>query len=1405
VAINVGSVEVDVLPSARGIYGRLQQALVPPATQIGEEVGRIIGRQIATQIAPAVRDGITNGGRTARPAATRQGDETAGAFSRALKARLEAAFRSLPRADVRLSTTGFDADMARLRARLETLSGRRIGIDVDAGVALAEITDIEARLRRLGAQHPNVQVRADTARALAELAALRAEVDAVDGKNVGIDTSSSVSGMQALVTAARAFGPAIIPVLSVVAAGLGAIAAAAVAAGAGIGGIALVAVPAFKQIAGVLQAQKAAQDAATTATLKGGQAASQAAQRSLQMASAQQALATAERNGARQIAQAQQQVVQAKQAAAQAVQQAAQQNEQAARRVQDAERSLADAQVAARQAQQDLTAARRQAAQELEDLNNRLTDAQLSQRDAEIQLKEATAQRDAVLKNANSTELDKQKALLAYDQAVQRLKEQTTETARLKQETAAANKAGVTGSATYTAAQDRLAQAQQNVADQQQAVRDAQTEAARVQVQTAQQVAQAQQRVSEATANVAVAQQNAADAVASAQRQIASASLSAAGGVDQAAVAQSKYQQELAKLSPAARGTLNAFTGLRTAFSAWSRSLQPAVMPLFTRALVGVRDTLPTLTPFVLGAARAIKGLQDRMAAQLKTPFWQGFKDDLQNSVEPAITGLGIAFGNVVTGMAGIIDAFLPHIDGISSTLQRVTGRFADWGKNLKGSPEFERFLSYASEQASVLGQALGSVVGALLKLGVALAPLGGTATSFINALASAINAIPTPVLTFLGVAFSSIAIGARLAAIAIGAWRVAALAASIATKLMTGEQIALNAAQRANLIGIIVTAIMALVVAVIYAYQHFDWFRNAVQAVWAAIKAAAVAVYNWFKGPFVDFFTKTIPGVFNTVINWVKANWPWILGALTGPIGLAVVAIIKYWGDIKAGIVAAWDWIKKNVLYPIRDFFTKTIPGWGTTLKNRVVDSWNLLRTGMSDVWGKTKSSVVYPIRDFFTKTIPGWGITLSNRIVESFDLARAGIKLAWDKIKDIAKKPVKFVVDTVYNEGIRKVWNLVTDAFGGKHLAPMKFATGGIMPGYTPGRDVHLVPSTAGPVALSGGEAIMRPEWTRAVGSGYVNAMNAAARNGGVSGVRGLLGFKDGGIFDTIGNIASGAWDVVKKFNPWMADTFSTSVVAGVDEYVLPAIKKIPGGNIGFVSLLKGLMTDAANKLVVAGTKGDSLATPNIKYSPSAGVEQWRPVVVQALRQVGQPVGLAQSTLRRMQQESGGNPTIVNKTDSNWLAGHPSVGLMQVIGPTFRHYAGKYKDKGPFLYGVSVDPLANIYSSMKYALGAYGSLSRAYDRAGGYDSGGYLQPGLNLAYNGTGRPEPVFTTAQANALTSLAAHGGGASSGPASFTGSLYLDSGEFLGRVRGEAQQVVNANNGQLMTALSARPRR
>ncbi|MFI6488267.1 transglycosylase SLT domain-containing protein [Streptomyces sp. NPDC050564] len=523
-----------------------------------------------------------------------------------------------------------------------------------------------------------------------------------------------------------------------------------------------------------------------------------------------------------------------------------------------------------------------------------------------------------------------------------------------------------------------------------------------------------------------------------------------------------------------------------------------------------------------------------------------------------------------------------------------------------------------------------------------------------------------------------------------------------------------------------------------------------------------AVNVLSWLLPPLLGLVSLLV-GAFatalSTAIGWISGMVKWVSTLVGWVVDHLVPAFltlrdkgIAAWGKLKSGISTAWGAIKAYVLYPIRDFFTKTVPGWATTLKNKVVGAFNGARDGLGTAWSAIKRNVLNPIGTFFTKTIPGWGTTLKNGMVGAFDAARKGIKIAWDKLKDIAKVPVAFVVNTVYNDGLRKVWNLVTDAFGGKHLDPIRgFATGGIMPGYTPGRDVHLVPSTAGPVALSGGEAIMRPEWTRAVGPGYVEAMNAAARQGGVGGVRGALGFKDGGIFSGIGDALGGAWDKVKSGYNWLKDTFGGAVKAGVKHVVYPLIDAIPGGKIGFVGMLKDAMKNLALKLVGAGEEGDKRSTPNVKYTPSKGVEQWRPVVLKALAEVHQSRGLAQSTLRRMNQESGGNPKAVNLWDSNAKAGYPSTGLMQVIRPTFQHYAGKYRHKGPFMYGVSIDPMANIYSSMKYALGAYGSLSRAYDRPGGYDSGGWLGPGQS-GVNNLRQPEAVLTPAQWSTMATLA-----------------------------------------------------
>ncbi|MFI6819271.1 NlpC/P60 family protein [Nonomuraea sp. NPDC050328] len=100
--------------------------------------------------------------------------------------------------------------------------------------------------------------------------------------------------------------------------------------------------------------------------------------------------------------------------------------------------------------------------------------------------------------------------------------------------------------------------------------------------------------------------------------------------------------------------------------------------------------------------------------------------------------------------------------------------------------------------------------------------------------------------------------------------------------------------------------------------------------------------------------------------------------------------------------------------------------------------------------------------------------------------------------------------------------------------------YATGGVLPGYTPGKDVHqFVSPTGGRLALSGGEAVMRPEWVKAVGRDYVERANGAARRGGVTAVAKQLG------------LAGDPGGVVRGF----ADG---GIIAGGDINVMPGIRR-------------------------------------------------------------------------------------------------------------------------------------------------------------------------------------------------------------------------------------------------------
>lgn len=279
--------------------------------------------------------------------------------------------------------------------------------------------------------------------------------------------------------------------------------------------------------------------------------------------------------------------------------------------------------------------------------------------------------------------------------------------------------------------------------------------------------------------------------------------------------------------------------------------------------------------------------------------------------------------------------------------------------------------------------------------------------------------------------------------------------------------------------------------------------WENVIKPVWDALSVAATwlwenalkPVFNWIA----DQFGQTggrISIIYNSIIrpvleafgNFVK----WIWDKLISPT----------FGNIKRGVSLVGDAFKfawERVIKPAWDNLGKGIQWVADKL---VKPTFKGLRDGLDT------------LKDWFSKTVDAIG-------------------KIWDGLKEAAAKPVRFVVNTVWNNGILKAVKAVTKFIPGlKAPDPVKinFNTGGVLPGYTPGRDPYtfVEPRTGMRIGLSGGEAILRPEATKALGKEWVDRINAAARQGGKSGVENQLRrshFATGGVLD-LGNFAKGGF---------------------------------------------------------------------------------------------------------------------------------------------------------------------------------------------------------------------------------------------------------------------------------------
>lgn len=302
-----------------------------------------------------------------------------------------------------------------------------------------------------------------------------------------------------------------------------------------------------------------------------------------------------------------------------------------------------------------------------------------------------------------------------------------------------------------------------------------------------------------------------------------------------------------------------------------------------------------------------------------------------------------------------------------------------------------------------------------------------------------------------------------------------------------------------------------------------FQWISDA----WQWLSETLFTVWGWIRDnviqSFIDGF-KAIWDAVSAVAGWIADKWDWLYGILLN----------------------IWNWLDENVIQrQIRGFHriwdaVLSVAGW-------ISDKWDWMADRLHAGWVWIDEHVFGPLKSGLD-TVKGW-----------FRSTVDSIGRIWDGIRAATAKPVRFVVETVYNKGIREAWNLVAKFTGLDELSEIQlgdlgnFAGGGILPGYTPGRDPYefIEPRTGMRIGLSGGEAIVRPEATRVLGTSWVDGINAAARVGGGAAVEEFLdddrrrrAYARGGVVPNLGNFAQGGIvesivDVVNKNFPMMTIT--------------------------------------------------------------------------------------------------------------------------------------------------------------------------------------------------------------------------------------------------------------------------
>lgn len=318
--------------------------------------------------------------------------------------------------------------------------------------------------------------------------------------------------------------------------------------------------------------------------------------------------------------------------------------------------------------------------------------------------------------------------------------------------------------------------------------------------------------------------------------------------------------------------------------------------------------------------------------------------------------------------------------------------------------------------------------------LGEALLPAVAAVTSKLAEMAGWLSDNKTVVMGVVG-AVAALASGILVLNGALKVWTALTKAWKAIQVAATAAQWLWNAALNANPVMLVVTAIAALVAAVVLLWNKNEGFRNFVLGMWEAIKTAAVAAWEWIKTAVMAVvsalttawqgFSSWITGIWNAIKAGAGAAWQWIqnivqavVGAVTAYINAYKAVVLAVWNAIKAGAGAVWNWIKSTVSSVVN-----AISGYVNTMRAGVAAAFNSIKSVASSVWNGIRS-VVSSVMNGIRSAVN----TVINGIKSAFNGVKSAVENVFRSISNVARSALNAIMGPV--RSIQNAFNSVVSA---------------------------------------------------------------------------------------------------------------------------------------------------------------------------------------------------------------------------------------------------------------------------------------------------------------------------------------------------------------------------------------